>query len=185
MWWGKLIYRNIVTHSSGRAEVSTTSASIRWIRPSYMYPDESSRVVVYCLMSHNMLGWIECMILWNYIGLDGWNILCFSLPYFYLLCVLLCGTFFCDDHQLVDVSRCEEHPRTTGRWWFRCMICMGWILVFFRALSHVSRYALFSIPVFVRLFNCLLSASWCAQLVGVGLRTPRLLYRTICVWRFF
>ncbi|QCE06719.1 hypothetical protein DEO72_LG9g1733 [Vigna unguiculata] len=32
-----------------------------------------------------------------------------------LLCVLLCGTFFCDDHQLVDVSRCEEHPRATAR----------------------------------------------------------------------
>jgi len=31
-----------------------------------------------------------------------------------LLCVLLCGTLFCDDHQLVDVSRYEEHPWSTG-----------------------------------------------------------------------
>jgi len=46
-----------------------------------------------------------------------------------LLCVLLCGTPSCDDHQLVDVSRCEEHPRAIRRWWFRCMICMGWTLI--------------------------------------------------------
>jgi len=39
-----------------------------------------------------------------------------------LLCVLLCGTLFCDDHQLVDVSRCEEHPWATGRWWCRCIL---------------------------------------------------------------
>ena len=32
----------------------------------------------------------------------------------------------------------------------------------FRALSHVSRYALFSLPVWIRLFNCILLASWCA-----------------------
>ena len=31
-----------------------------------------------------------------------------------LLCVLLCGTLFCNDHQL-GVSRCEEHPQATGR----------------------------------------------------------------------
>ena len=46
--------------SSGWAEVSTTSASIRWIRPGYIYSDESSRVLVYCLESHNMLSWYVC-----------------------------------------------------------------------------------------------------------------------------
>jgi len=38
-----------------------------------------------------------------------------------IVCVLLCGTLFCDDHQLVDVSRCEEHSWSIGRWWFRCL----------------------------------------------------------------
>jgi len=28
---------------------------------------------------------------------------------------------FCDDHQLVDVSRCENYP-WSSRWWrFRCL----------------------------------------------------------------
>jgi len=35
--------------------------------------------------------------------------------------VLLCGFFSCDDHQLIDVSRCEEHLWPTWRWWFRCL----------------------------------------------------------------
>ena len=53
--------------AQGRAEVSTTSASIRWIRLSYTYPDESSRVIVYWLKSLNMLG---C-----YMGMRWWNII--------------------------------------------------------------------------------------------------------------
>jgi len=28
---------------------------------------------------------------------------------------------FCDNDQFIDVSRCEEHPWSTGRWWFRCV----------------------------------------------------------------
>jgi len=55
--------------AQGRAEVSTTSASIRWIRPSYTYPDESSRVVVYWLKNLNMLGCYMDMRWWKYIWL--------------------------------------------------------------------------------------------------------------------
>jgi len=43
-------------------------------------------------------------------------VLCTSLPYFCYCVFLLCGTLICDDHQLVGVSRDEEHPWTTGRW---------------------------------------------------------------------
>jgi len=68
------------------AEVSTASASIHWIRPGYTYLDESSRVVVYCLKGHNMLGWCEYMKMWKYIWLIGWNLLCSSLPYFCCVC---------------------------------------------------------------------------------------------------
>jgi len=44
-----------------------------------------------------------------------------AYPTFIVVCVLLCGTLSCNDHQLVGVSRCEEHSWTTGRWWFRCI----------------------------------------------------------------
>jgi len=39
-----------------------------------MYSDESSRVLVYCLESHNMLSWYVYMGLWKYIWLYGWNL---------------------------------------------------------------------------------------------------------------
>jgi len=57
-----------------------------------------------------------------------------------LLCVMLCGSLFCDDHQLVDVSRCEEHPWPTGKWWFRCLVDLTWALLFMsfaRTMAHV------------------------------------------------
>ena len=93
-----------------------------------MYPNESSRVLVYCLRSHNMLDWYVYMRLWKYIWLYEWNLSCSSLPYF-CCCVLLCGTLFCDDHQLIDVSKCVEHLWTTGRWWFRRIVPMAHLLV--------------------------------------------------------
>jgi len=37
---------------------------------------------------------------------------------------------FCDDHQFIDVNRCEEHPWSTRRWWFRCVAHLDWILLF-------------------------------------------------------
>jgi len=43
-----------------------------------------------------------------------------ALAYPFVVCCVfcMCGSLFCDDHQLVDVSRCEEHPWSIGRWWF-------------------------------------------------------------------
>jgi len=56
-----------------------------------------------------------------YFGRMGENFYALAYPTF-LLCVLLYGTLFCDDHQLVDVSRCEEHSWTAGRWWSRRIV---------------------------------------------------------------
>jgi len=77
----------------GWAEVSTTSASIRWIWPSYTYPDESSRVIVYRMKSHNMLGCYMDMRLWKYIWLYDAYVLGSSLPVLLHGCVV-CGCSF-------------------------------------------------------------------------------------------
>jgi len=62
--------------------------------------------------------------------------------------VLLCGTLFCDDHQLVDVSRCEKHPWSTGRWWFRYLV-FGLTSAFGLFFKVMPMYALlFSILLF-------------------------------------
>jgi len=76
--------------AQGRAEISTTSASIRWIRPSYTYPDESSRVVVYWMKSHNMLGCYMDMRWWKYIWLYDDYVVGSSLPVSLHGCVV-CG----------------------------------------------------------------------------------------------
>ena len=125
--WGNWF---IVTHNSGWAargwaEVSTTSASIRRIRPSYMFPDESSRVLVYRFEGHNMLGWYMYIGLWKYIWLHDEIFLALAYP---LLVWLPCMLFFylCDDHQFIDASRCERYSWSTGERWFRCIVYLGW-----------------------------------------------------------
>jgi len=46
-----------------------------------------------------------------------------ALAYPSIVCCMscVCGFLFCDDHQFIDVSRCEEHRWSTRRWWFRCL----------------------------------------------------------------
>jgi len=75
-----------------------------------MYLNESSRVLVYWFESHSMLGC--CMYSWlrKCIRLHDEIILCSCLPYCLWLYILWCGLFFCNDHQLVDVSRGENSP---------------------------------------------------------------------------
>jgi len=46
-----------------------------------MYPDESSRVLVYCLEGLNMLGWCMYNGLWMCIWLHWWNSFDSSLPF--------------------------------------------------------------------------------------------------------
>jgi len=50
------------------------------------------------------------------------------INYFYssLPCLLVwlsrMGFFsFCDDHQFIDVSRCENSSWSTRKWWFHCI----------------------------------------------------------------
>jgi len=95
LWWGKLIHWNTCNTQLGGEQLGGEQRYPPQVQAStesdhgYMYPDESSRVVVYCLNNHNMLGWFECMVLWNYIWFNGWTLLCSSLPYF-LCCVICC-----------------------------------------------------------------------------------------------
>jgi len=53
-----------------------------------MYPDESSRVVVYWRNVHNMLVWCICCWLWKYAWLHDKINFGSSLPFCCLLCVL-------------------------------------------------------------------------------------------------
>jgi len=128
--------RDIVTLSSGWAaqgwaEKSTTSASIRWIRLNYTYQDKSYRVLVYCLEGHNMLGWCMYNWLWKSVWLND-NTIFFSARAYPLLVWLLCMWFFyfCDDHQFIDVSRCERYSRSIEKGWFCCIVYLGWTLCF-------------------------------------------------------
>jgi len=75
-----------VTLSSGVSRGITTSASIRWIRPSYTYPDESSRVVVYCFKGRNMLVWRMYDGLWICFWLHWWCDFMHKLTLLLLLC---------------------------------------------------------------------------------------------------
>jgi len=84
--------------------VSTTSASIRWIRPDYMYLDESSRVLVYWLEGHNLLGWCMYIGLWKYIWLHDKTNFGSSLPFYFLLYVLWCGFLL----QWSSICWCEQ-----------------------------------------------------------------------------
>ena len=82
----------------GWAKISTISAGIRWIWPSYTYPDESSRVILYWLESHNMLGCCMDIEWWKYIWLYDNNVVGFSLPCCCIV-VLYVALLSCDDHQ--------------------------------------------------------------------------------------
>jgi len=78
-----------------------------------MYPDESSLSVLFwkvitclrdvCIIDCESIS--DCMIK---------PLLALAYPSVFVVCPA-CGTLFCDDHQLVDVSRCEEQPWSTER----------------------------------------------------------------------
>ena len=82
-----------------------------------------------------------------------------------LLCDLLCGILFCDDHQLVSVSRCEEHPQATGGGDSAAQ--SAWTSLYFRtslsrAVTHVIvgfRFIYFQLT----LYPVFSWASWCAM----------------------
>jgi len=90
-----------------------------------MYPDESSRVLVYWFESQNMLGCCMYIGLWKYTWLHDENLFGFSLPF---ACLIACMLFFyfCDAHQFIDGSRCERKSWSTGERWIRCIVFLGW-----------------------------------------------------------
>jgi len=52
----------------------------------------------------------------------------------FVVCPVCVVFSFCDDHQFIDVNRCEKRLWSTGRWWFRCVAHMCWILLFWALL---------------------------------------------------
>ena len=118
----------------------STSASIRWIWLDYMYPDESSQSLVYYLRIHNMFGWyiycLDCVIACDCLM----NYFYSSLPCLLVWLSCMWFFFFCDDHQFIDVSRCERHSRSTRKGWSCCVVCLDWFSYFgfyYRAMTHV------------------------------------------------
>jgi len=95
-----------------------------------------------------------------------------------LYVILLSG----DDHQfnwweqMGEVSKEMEIPLLSHLGWTLCF-CVSW--VFFRATAHIFLCALLFYSLWLYLFIWFPLASWCAQLVGIVLRTPGLLYITI------
>ena len=111
-----LVIHGSGSSSSGSSRGTHTSASIRWIRPSYMYPDESSRVVVYWMKSHNLFGCyvdeivkihlIACWICW----LDlAYPFCCMFVMYVAVLLAMIIN--------LVDGSRWARSSWSTREWW--------------------------------------------------------------------
>ena len=90
-----------------------------------MYPDESSRVLVYWFESHSMLGCYMYIGLWKYTWLHDENLFGYSLPF---ACLIACMLFFyfCDNHQFIDWSICESISWSTGERWIHYIVFLGW-----------------------------------------------------------
>ena len=128
--WGNLFIVTLVTYSS-RVSSSGVSRGIHHkckhpLNPTgYMYPDESSRVLVYWFESHNMLGCCMYVGLWKYTWLHDENLFGSSLPFAHLIACML-FFYFCDDHQFIDGSICERYSWAIGERGFRCIVHLGW-----------------------------------------------------------
>jgi len=99
----------------GWAKKSIISASIHWIWLNYTYPDESCRVLVYCVEVHSMLGWCMYNRLWKCIWLLDKTIFGSSLPFCLLyVCLVwffsfaLSSTCWCEQMRGTPVTNREE-----------------------------------------------------------------------------
>ena len=158
-----MYYKAQGSSSSGSSRGTHTSASIRWIRPSYTYPDESSRVVVYWMKSHNMFGCyvngmmriylIACWICW----------LALAYPFRYMF-VLYVAVFPCDDHQLGWWEQLGVVLMVNKRMGIPQLSHLGWsFLVFYLGLWPMYLFPYFYATFYVVfVFSFPLSASWCA-----------------------
>jgi len=91
--------------------------------------------------------------------------LCLTL--FACLCVCVWFFSFCDDHQFIDMSRCENSSKSLEWWRFRCVACLGLdplISEFsFRNIVHVLLFEhLFWI--LLNYYSVLLMTSWCVSI---------------------
>jgi len=166
--WENWFIVTLVTLSAG---VSSSGVS-RGIHHKCKHPLNPTRLYV--------SGWVESILsvlLWKVITwlddicvLDCDGISDCMINIFWALAypsVVVCSAvwvLFCDDHQLVDVSRCEEHPWSIGRWWFRCLVDLTWASTLCLLPGLWPMYYLFctAFPGYFRprILSCL--ASWCA-----------------------
>ena len=142
---------------------------------------------MYWLEVHNMLGWCMKSWLWKYIRLHDKTTFGSSLPLCCFCMFYMCGSPFCDDHQLVDVSRCEEHPWSTWRWWFRYLAI--WAGFYYFGLSFwgydpcTSLSFNFLFWLLLHFVSSLVLASWCAldkcKELSLNFRTALLYYISV------
>jgi len=75
--------------------------------------------------SHNMIGWYLHFRLWRCIWLYDKLFSALTYP---SACLCSCVWFspFCDDHQFIDVSKCEKPSWSTEEWWLCYVARLGW-----------------------------------------------------------
>ena len=103
----------------GRVVMATTSVSIRWIRLIIRIWMSRVLCLVYWL---KVITWLDDVCILDCESVYNCMINPFrsSLPF--LLVYVMCVVFsFCNDHQFIDVSRCENSPWSSGWWRFRCI----------------------------------------------------------------
>jgi len=160
-----LVIHGSGSSSSGSSRGTHTSASIRWIRPSYTYPNESSRVVVYWIKSHNMFECYVDEIVKLYLIACGICWLALAYP-FCCMFVLYVAVFPCDDHQLGWWEQLGEVLRVNKRMVIPLLSHLGWSLpcvylgpwpMYFFPYFYATFYvvSIFNYPAFVGIVVCL------------------------------
>jgi len=113
---------------------STTSATIRWIRLSYMYSDKSSLSLSVLFASHNMIGWHIFVGLRN--SMYRYDKSFYTLAYFFACLVALyvvllllrwSSIYWCEHMREVLVVNMKGWFRCIGLW---PMYCFGrWYII--------------------------------------------------------
>ena len=98
-----------------------------------------SWVLVCCL---RVITWLVEVCIFDYENVCNHMIKCFSyssLPFLLVVCSVCVVFSFCDDHQFLDGSRCENSS-WSSRWWRLRCLTLGWIFavqVSFRVVANV------------------------------------------------
>ena len=84
--------------------------------------------LVYWFESHSMLS-VLCMVGCESVLDYLMKLFCtLAYPTFIVVCSALWYPLL-RWSSTIGVSRCEEHPWATGRWWFRCIVRVEWSLI--------------------------------------------------------